>query len=140
NLMLPSIVEHVTNADGQILYQNKKSTYKTAISSETAATMIQLMERTISNGTARKSFRGTSKDAVLSKLIIGGKTGSIYNKAHTVKYDWFTGFGKEKKTNKQIALSIVVGHRKYIGTRASTYAKMILKEYFKKKNEATAQL
>ncbi|MCD4719946.1 MAG: PbpA, partial [Desulfobacula sp.] len=137
---LPSIVEHVTNFDGEIIYKHKKAIYKTAISPQTAATMMQLMERTISKGTARKSFRGASRDKVLSKIVIGGKTGSLYNKKHTIKYDWFTGFGKEKKTNKKIVLSIVVGHRKYIGTRATTYAKMILKQYFKKNIATTAQL
>ena len=138
NMMLPSIVEHVTDADGEIIYKNKKATYITAIRPETAATMMQLMEKTVSKGTARKSFRGALRDKVLSKLVIGGKTGSLYNRGHTIKYDWFTGFGKEKKTNKKIALSIVVGHGKYIGTRASTYAKMILKQYFKN-HMATAE-
>ncbi len=138
-LMMPSIVEHVTDDDGKVIYKNKKATYKTAISSKTASTMVNLMQKTVSGGTARKSFRGASRDRVLSALLIGGKTGSLYNKQHTVKYDWFTGFGKEKKTDKKIALAIVVGHRKYIGTRASTYAKMILKQYFKS-HEKTAQL
>lgn len=139
DIILPSIVEHVTGPDGKIIYKNKKATYKKAIRPETATTMIQLMKRTVSKGTARKSFRGASKDTVLSKLMIGGKTGSLYNKEHTVKYDWFTGFGNEKKTNKKIILSIVVGHREYIGTKAGTYAKMILKKYFKK-IYTTAQL
>lgn len=139
-IMLPGIVEHVTRSDGKIIYKNQKSTYKTAIRPETADTMIQLMEKTITRGTARKSFRGASRDTVLSKLVIGGKTGSLYNSAHTVKYDWFTGFATQKKGNKKITLAIVVGHRKYIGTRAGTYAKMILKQYFKKNNDITAQL
>ncbi|MCP3901798.1 MAG: PbpA, partial [Desulfobacteraceae bacterium] len=82
------------------------------------------------------AFRGHNKDKVLSKLVIGGKTGSIYNKKHTIKYDWFTGFAKEKnKTideyNNKLAVSIVVGHGDYIGTRASNYGKMIIKEYYK---------
>jgi len=140
NLTMPSIVEHVTNADGKIIYKNKTSTYKKAIMPKTAATMIALLEKTITKGTARKSFRGASRDKVLSTLAIGGKTGSLYNKKHTVKYDWFIGFGKQKSTNKKIALSIVVGHRKYIGTRATTYAKMILKQYFKNNIATTAQL
>lgn len=145
-LMLPSIVEHVTDADGKIIYKNKKATYKTAIQASTASTMMTLMQKTVTRGTARKSFRGASRDKVLSRLIIGGKTGSLYNREHTVKYDWFTGFGKEKNAEKKIALSVVVGHRKYIGTRASTYAKMILKKYFKpmmpaeRQKNRTAQL
>ena len=139
-LVLPSIVEHVTGSDGELVYQNKTIPYMTAMRSETATTLIKLMQRTVSKGTARKAFRGASKDAILSTLVIGGKTGSLYNKGHTVKYDWFTGFGKEKNGEKKIAVSIVVGHRKYIGTRASTHAKMILKQYFKKNNHTTAQL
>jgi len=93
--------------------------------------MMKLLATTITKGTAKKSFKGASKDKVLSKLLIGGKTGSLYNNDNTVKYDWFIGFGKEKKTTRKIALSIVVGHRKYIGTRASAYGRMILKRYFK---------
>ncbi|MCG8638535.1 MAG: PbpA, partial [Desulfobacterales bacterium] len=130
-VMVPSIIEHVTDADGKLIYQNKKTTYTTAIRPETASTMMTLMQKTVTRGTAKKSFRGASKDKVLSRLLIGGKTGSLYNKEHTVRYDWFTGFGKEKETRKKIAVSVVVGHRKYIGTRASTYAKLILKRYFK---------
>lgn len=138
-VMVPSIIDHVTDADGKLIYQNKKTTYTTAIQPETASTMMTLMQKTVTRGTAKKSFRGASKDKVLSRLLIGGKTGSLYNKEHTVRYDWFTGFGKEKETRKKIAVSVVVGHRKYIGTRASTYAKLILKRYFKP-DEQTAQL
>jgi len=131
NIMLPGIVEHVTDSDGSIIYKNQKIKYVSAIKPETADTMITLMQRTTSKGTAKRTFRNASRDEVLSKLIIGGKTGSLYNKGHTVKYDWFTGFAKEKKTKKTIALSVVVGHRKYIGTRAASYAKMIFKQHFK---------
>lgn len=139
-ITLPRIVEHITDANGEIVYKSQKADYKKAISSKTAKTMVQLMLKTVSGGTARKTFRRMSRDKVLSQLLIGGKTGSLYNKAHTVKYDWFTGFGTSKQTGKKIALSIVVGHRKYIGTRAAAYAKLILKHYFKKPEDATAQL
>ncbi len=137
---LPRLVEHITDSEGQIVYKSEKAAYKKAIAPETAGTMMQLMTKTISRGTARKAFRGSTKDKILSKLIIGGKTGSLYNRQHTVKYDWFIGFGKEKQADRKIAISIVVGHRKYIGTRASAYAKMILKQYFKTKKTASAQL
>jgi len=131
NMMLPGIVEHVTDADGRMIYKYNSTKHLAAVNPETAATMIELMQKTISHGTARKSFRGYSRDKILSTLVIGGKTGSLYNKEHTVKYDWFTGFGKQKKSEKTIPHSVVVGHRKYIGTRATSYAKMILKQYFK---------
>lgn len=131
NMVLPGIVEHVTGSDGTILYKNGITPYKKVIQPETAAVMMDLLETTITHGTAKKIFRGASRDKVLSKLVIGGKTGSLYNKDHTVKYDWFAGFGKDNKTNRKIALAIVVGHRKFIGTRAGEYARMILRQYYK---------
>jgi len=138
--LVPRIVDQVETSTGEIIYKGKKEFYKTAITSKTADTMIQLMQGTVARGTAKKSFRGFSKDKTLSKLIIGGKTGSLYNRKRTVKYDWFTGFGKEKTGDKALAVAIVVGHKKYIGTRASTYARMILKTYFKDLPLATAQV
>ncbi len=138
--LVPHIVNQVTTGTGEIIYKGKKEFYKTAITTKTADTMIQLMQTTVSKGTAKKSFRGFSKDRILSKLIIGGKTGSLYNRERTVKYDWFTGFGKEKTGDRALAVAIVVGHKKYIGTRASTYAKTILKTYFKETPETTAQI
>ncbi|MCP3943311.1 MAG: PbpA [Desulfobacteraceae bacterium] len=138
--LVPHIVNQVKTQNGQIVYKRKKETYKTAITPKTADTMIQLMRTTVSKGTAKKSFRGFSRDRILSKLIIGGKTGSLYNRERTVKYDWFIGFGKQKTGGKALAVAIVVGHKKYIGTRASTYAKLILKTYFKETPKTIAQL
>ena len=140
NITFPRIIEHGTDSEGEILYKSKKASYKRAITPDTAKIMVELMAKTVSGGTARKTFRGSSRDKILKNLIIGGKTGSLYNREHTVKYDWFTGFGEKKGTDNKIALSIVVGHRKYIGTRATAYAKMILKQYFKGPRQAAAQL
>jgi peptidoglycan glycosyltransferase len=135
--LVPGIVNQVKTSHGEIIYKSRKEPYKTAMTPKTAETMTQIMQKTITNGTAKKSFRGSSKDKTLSKLVIGGKTGSLYNRKRTVKYDWFTGFGKEKTGNRALAISIVVGHRKYIGTRASAYGKMVLKNYFKDKPMTT---
>ncbi len=138
--MMPTLVEHVSDSDGDIIYKSKPATYKSAITPKTAETMMQIMQKTITMGTARKSFRNASKDPVLSKLVMGGKTGSLNNREHTIKYDWFTGFGKEKNGNKKIAMAIVVGHGEYIGTKSSAYGNMILKQYFKNKPDTHAQL
>ncbi len=35
---------------------------------------------TVRSGTSRKSFKGYRNDRILSKLNMGGKTGSIFNK------------------------------------------------------------
>lgn len=128
--LVPRMVDQVTNSDRELIYKSRKEVYKTPVSPESAQELIRIMKKTISSGTARKSFRGFSRDKILSGLVIGGKTGSLYNRERTVKYDWFTGFGKDKTDGNTLAVSVVVGHRKYIGTRASTHARNILKTYF----------
>lgn len=128
--LIPKIVETVKTQTGEVVYNAQKEHYKTAIGPESAKALITMMQKTVTIGTARKSFRGHSRDKVLSKLVLGGKTGSLYNRERTVKYDWFTGFGKEKKGSRALAVSIVVGHRKYIGTRAGTHARQMIKLFF----------
>lgn len=127
---VPCLVDRVTDATGKTIYKREEKTAGRAVNPETAKTLMKMMEKTITMGTAKKSFRKWKRDRILSRLIIGGKTGSISNKDHTVKYDWFTGFAREKHGEKQIALAVLVGHRKYIGIRAAMYGKMIIKEYF----------
>ena len=130
NILVPRLVDQIVTPEDDLVYKSKKEIYKTAIRPESAEAMSQIMKKTISRGTARKAFRGYSRDKVLSTLIIGGKTGSLYNRQRTVKYDWFTGFGKQKNGGKTLVVAVVVGHRKYIGTRASTHARNMLKTYF----------
>ena len=141
-ILVPRLVDRISNSDENEIYKSTKEIYKTPISPQTAATMKKLMKKTISGGTARKSFRGYSRDKVLSNLLIGGKTGSLSNREHTVKYDWFTGFGQQKETKETLIVAVVVGHGKYIGTRACVHAKTMLKTYFSapktKKNLLTA--
>jgi len=128
--LVPRLVDRISDSDEHEIYKSTREIYKTPVSPKTAATMIKLMEKTISGGTARKSFRGHSRDKVLSNLVIGGKTGSLSNRPHTIKYDWFTGFGQQKTTKETLIVAVVVGHGKYMGTRAGTHAKQMLKTYF----------
>ncbi|NDY70895.1 PbpA [Desulfobacter hydrogenophilus] len=128
--LVPRLVDRIANSDEDEIYKSAKKIYKTPISAKTAATMKRLMKKTVSSGTARKSFRGYSRDKVLSNLLIGGKTGSLSNREHTLKYDWFTGFGQQKTTKETLIVAVVVGHGKYIGTRACIHAKNMLRTYF----------
>jgi len=89
-----------------------------------------LMEATVRYGTARKAFKGYQKDTVLSKCNIGGKTGSIFNKKHDLRYDWFVGFADLKNGDKKLAIAVVVAHEEFIGIRAAAYARMAFKKYY----------
>lgn len=127
---LPSMVKQITDTKGNILYTSATYPAQKAISPETAKALRTMMAETVLRGTARRAFAGAEKDSTLSKLEIGGKTGSLNSLDNTIRYDWFTGFAKEKGGEKSLALAVVVGHREYIGTKSSTYGRIMFKHYF----------
>ena len=126
----PTIVERITDDSGRLIYRSQNAWQGRAMSSRAAVTLARLMETTVKSGTGRKAFRGANRDHVLSKLRIGGKTGSIYNRAHDARFDWFVGFAKEKRGPGQLAIAVVVAHEEYIGIRAARYARMAMAHYF----------
>ena len=126
----PTIVRQITNGSGEVLYQNQPSPTKQVITPQASRVVYDLMEATVRYGTARKAFKGFQKDPVLSKCNLGGKTGSIFNKKHDLRYDWFVGFADLKNGDKKLAIAVVVAHEEYIGIRAAAYARMIIKKYY----------
>ncbi|MBL7179857.1 MAG: PbpA [Desulfobacterales bacterium] len=126
----PTIVDQITDENGRILYRSQLIILNQAITPAASNIVNALMETTINSGTCKKAFRGLKKDKILSRLNIGGKSGSIDNQSHDARYDWFVGFAEEKEGSAKIVLSAVVAHEKYIGIRASEYARMAIKQYF----------
>ncbi len=130
-LLTPTIVDRVIDQKGQPVYNSPSPSKHQVIHSQTAMVLQGMMEATVKSGTARKAFRGYTRDKILKKLIIGGKTGSIYNKPHDARFDWFVGFANTKDRSESIVISVVVAHEEYIGRRAGEYARLAFKTHFK---------
>jgi cell division protein FtsI/penicillin-binding protein 2 len=126
----PTMIEQIIDENGREIYRSRPAVAGEAMSSRASELLVNLMTRTVSSGTCRKTFRSVSKDRVLSRLVIGGKTGSIDNREHTRRMDWFIGFARDKNGSEGIAVAVVVGHGKYIGTRAADFAKHAFRDYF----------
>jgi peptidoglycan glycosyltransferase len=127
----PSIVDRIVDDTGRVLYQVKSSAGPQAISAEASQVVQTMMKATVRSGTAHKTFRGYRKDPVLSRLTLGGKTGSIDNADHQTRYDWFVGFAKNDTGPKKLVVAVLVAHEKFIGVRASQYAKLAFQTFFK---------
>ena len=127
----PTVVDWILNDAGQPVYQNQAVYRDQVIDRETANVVRQLMQATVTSGTAHKEFQKHHGDRILSRLEIGGKTGSMGDGASEARYDWFVGYAREPHGNGQLAFAVVVAHEDYIGTRAAAYAVMAIKEYFK---------
>jgi cell division protein FtsI/penicillin-binding protein 2 len=127
----PHIVKYITDINGNKLYESRPELHKEILRGRTLKVLRELMVKTVKAGTARKAFRKVRYDRMMKHLVIGGKTGSINNRKHNIKYDWFAGFAKDKKSKKSIAISVLVMHGKYIGNRSGEYAYLIIKNFFK---------
>lgn len=130
-LVEPTVIDHIMDESGKVVYQSRRISIRQAITPEASEILRDLMTATVKNGTPRKHFRRSRRDKVLSKLTIGGKTGSIYNQSRNAKIDWFVGFAQNNGSSEQIAISVMVAHGKYIGKKATDYARMAIREYFK---------
>ena len=129
-LIEPTIVDWIVNDSGQTVYQTKAAFGDQIIGSETADVLLELMRATVTSGTARKEFQKHHGDKILSRLEIGGKTGSMGDGSAETRYDWFVGYAREAHGKGQLVFAVVVAHEDHIGTRAAAYAAMAIKEYF----------
>lgn len=127
----PTVVDWVLNDAGQTVYQNRAVYRDRVIDLETADVVRRLMQATVQSGTAHKEFQKHHGDRILSRLEIGGKTGSMGDGAAETRYDWFVGYAREPHGSGQLVFAVVVAHEEFIGTRAAAYAAMAIKEYFK---------
>jgi peptidoglycan glycosyltransferase len=130
-LIEPTIVDRIAGGDGIELYRSQPATINRAFAPDTSNALHELMKATAQSGTMRRAVRRYRRDKIISRLEIGGKTGTINNKTDEVKYDWFVGYAQDKDGDGKIILSVLVAHQKYIGTRATQYALMAFKQYFK---------
>ncbi|MGA6926103.1 MAG: penicillin-binding transpeptidase domain-containing protein, partial [Desulfosarcina sp.] len=83
----PTLVDRIEDESGRPVYQSQPRFLPAAVSPKTAAVLDQLMTATVTSGTAKKTFRGHRRSKVLSRLKLGGKTGSIYNRDHDARFD-----------------------------------------------------
>jgi peptidoglycan glycosyltransferase len=129
-LTRPTMVDSVHTSTGELRYQRQNMVVQQTVRPETGRTLQLLMQATVRKGTARRTFRRIGNDKELKDKIIGGKTGSIYNRTRDAKIDWFVGFAQPKSGKQGIVVAVMVAHQKFIGRRAAQYARYIFKRYY----------
>jgi peptidoglycan glycosyltransferase len=129
-LIDPTIVDWVAAEDGRTIYQSQAVFQKQAIDPETSRVLCELMQETVRSGTASREFHKHVDARIFSRLAIGGKTGHISDGSPDTRFDWFVGYAREDQGPGRIVFSVVVAHEELIGTQASAYAAMAIKEYF----------
>jgi cell division protein FtsI/penicillin-binding protein 2 len=130
-LVEPTIIEFITDDEKNPIYAGSTNIIRQVISQKASQEMRELMEATISSGTCSSTFMGYRRDPILSKLSIGGKTGSINDKSDELRYDWFVGYCAEKAGIRKLAIAVLVVHHKLLREKAQEFARRAMRCYFK---------
>jgi peptidoglycan glycosyltransferase len=97
-LMEPTLIEKILAPDLSEREDTAPSVYNTPMSSETAATMTQMMIGNVANGAA--------SNARISGVSVAGKTGTAENGKGEPYTLWFTGFAPAD--DPEVAVAVVV--------------------------------
>jgi peptidoglycan glycosyltransferase len=127
-LMQPTLVESILAPDLTVRQELQPTVYNTPMTSETAATLTQMMISGVSNGVA--------SNARISGVSVAGKTGTAENGSGEPYTLWFTGFAPAD--DPQVAVAVVVenggglGRSGFGNTVAAPIAKKVLEAVLNK--------
>lgn len=131
-MMEPSIVKKWDSTIQKMKYEFEPKVLAQVMSANTAQNVAKMMERTITHGTSRKSFRHWNGRGLASRTALraGGKTGSLDGDSPPGRYDWFIGFASEAK--RSLAIAVLCVHGSVRGIKASLIARRAFEIYFQK--------
>lgn len=119
-LMKPYCVERVETSTGSVVKQYDPSEYGRLVSVDESATLREMMELVVQEGTATK-LSGLSYTAA-------GKTGSAEYNSNSDSHAWFTGFAPAQ--NPEIAVTVIVEGAGSGSEYAVPFAKRVFDAYF----------
>lgn len=123
-LMKPYVIDHVENANGEVVKSFRPDSYARLMSEEEASILSELMTEVVESGTASR-LDGLNYTAA-------GKTGSAeYNSNKSDSHAWFTGFAPAE--NPEISVTIIVEGAGAGGDYAVPIAKRVFDAYFNSK-------
>jgi peptidoglycan glycosyltransferase len=128
-MMVPWLVDRISDESGDIVYKSKPCVLATPISRGTAEDMKVLMSGTIRYGTCRKSFRKVRRKKAFKNVELGAKTGTINDKTDQYKYDWLAAYAIRKNSPKAICIAVLSVHGEKLGIRASELGRYIINYY-----------
>lgn len=102
-----AVVQRVLSGSGESVYQHAPSNYRAVLSRRTARRVGEMMERTVSHGTARRSFFDNNGNAFLPGIRIAGKTGTLTGSDPYRGYTWWVGFAPADAPTIAVAALVV---------------------------------
>ncbi len=122
-----AIVDRVVDANDRVLYRHEPEVFRAVIPRHTARVVGEMMERTVSDGTARRSFHDDRGNPFLPGIRVAGKTGTLSGSDPYRGYTWWVGFAPADHPTIAVAALVVNTPRWRI--KASYVARETLRYY-----------
>ena len=107
----PTVIREVFSKQNEVLYQSVPAPVGVVFGEEVGNELRGMMTAAVYEGTGRKQFSDAMDHRILSKLDLGGKSGSI-NDDTGARVDWFVAFAKPSESGvPPLALAAVVVHQ-----------------------------
>ncbi|MCD6291821.1 MAG: hypothetical protein J7M09_00015 [Deltaproteobacteria bacterium] len=107
----PYIINRVTAANGsELFYHQEGQPEFRLVDSRACAELVKMMQATVKYGTASKSFRHLRRKRSYRDWDLGGKTGTLDMPDSKGRCEWFAGFARDRKTDRQVAVALVLVH------------------------------
>ncbi len=133
----PYIVNEVVDATAKVTFEARPPyVQKRALSLETAKSVTDMMEHTVSEGTSFKAFHDRTGKPFLPGMNVAGKTGTLADSTGAKLYTWFTGFAPSRPIAgvKQVAVAALVVNNPSWRIKANVLAREVLRAYFAGEN------
>ncbi len=87
-----SMIDRIVSPSGEVLRRHEPEIFRAVISRRTARAVGAMMENTVSQGTARRTFHDQHGRPFIPDVRIAGKTGTLSSERPYRGYTWWVGF------------------------------------------------
>ena len=131
-MMRPTIVQNITDPQGNNLYHFQPQPWLSSMSPAKANELSQLAENTTTQGPARKTFTGRTDWP--KELRVSGKTGTLSNKVPYYLFTWFVGWAPIE--NPDIAVGALVTNTEKWWIKGTHVGARAILSYYRQKHPA----
>lgn len=128
-LVTPRLVNRIVGEDGLVIYAAEEAKAVAIINPSVAEDLQILMRETVTQGSAKSSFKNFSPDTA-DQVEVGGKTGSLTGASPAGRYDWFVGYAKND--GRKIAFATLCINVDYWYVKSAYVARKALEHFFAK--------
>ncbi len=126
-LIRPHLVDRILDKNGNLMYQARPQVLRTGIQADTAASLLQMMHYSTTQGTSKYAFYSRGKSLMTKNVPVAGKTGTLSGTNPRGLNRWF--IAAAPLNNPKIALAIIAISPGNTASRPSYMGRLLLDRY-----------